>query len=247
MAFDWISIVFIALFALFMLIGLIRGGAKEFWRIVFQAVAIGLAFALCKIVGKMLFNAGLGNAIGNPVRTFFLSKVEYGSDTVDVALLDQATRTSIYNSLNLPAFIQSAFDSLVVSFIPESGTVVVAEPFVNATAMAACIGIGFLAVYILISIIGFIVQCFINAIQAKNGGKPGFVGRILGLVVGAIHAFGIIWAICLVLNILFTFDLPFVATLKDAVKWDDPNAFSFAKWFMQLPLGYQNILQFFVH
>ena len=247
MMFDWLSIVFIAIFVLFMLIGFIRGGAKEFWRLIFQALAIGLAFALCKAVGKMIYNMGLGNAIGDPVRSLFLSKVEYGGQEVDVALLDEATRQSVYGSLGIPSFIQKAFDAMVVEFIPETGTVVVAEPFVKAIATAACTGIGFLSIYIIVAIIGGIVQLIINKIQKANGNKPGIVGRILGLVVGFVHSAAIIWVVALVFNILFTFDIPFIADLQTAIGWNDPSKWTFAKWIMTMPLGYQQILQFFVH
>ncbi|MCR5490681.1 MAG: hypothetical protein K6F32_00955 [Bacilli bacterium] len=244
---DWISIAYIAIIGIFVLIGLFRGGTREFWKLVFQAIAIALAFALCKSVGLMLKSTGVGGLFHDPIYDYFLSKVDYGGEEVSVTLLDEATRTDIYNALGLPAFIHSAFDKLVVLNIPETGTVVAAEPFVNGTISAICTGLGFLALYLLVALIGGIVQMFIAGYLKKNDNKPGFIGRLLGAVVGVIRAAGLLWVVSLVFRILFTFEIPMMDSIKTMIGWGDDSVFSFAKFFMNLPLGYEGILQFFVH
>ena len=248
MGIDWISIAFFVIIGLCVIIGIVRGGAKDFWGLVVQAAAIGVAFMLCHLFGNLFYGINpLHDVLYNPIRDFLLPV--FGDDATMVVTAEDLTtgvRQGYYTQLNLPEFIIKAYDAEVLLRMPE-GEFEAIVPFVNALISLICTGIGFLIVYLLVFIMGAIIVGAIFRARKDKSKKPGFISRLLGIVVGAIKAAGILWVICLVLNIFIKLNLPFMDPVLEMIKYNDDSAFTFAKWCMTSPFGYDAILGFFIH
>ncbi len=249
MGIDWISIAFFVIIGLCVIIGIVRGGAKDFWGLVVQAAAIGLAFMLCHLFGNLFYGINpLRNALYNPIRDFLLPV--FGDDATMMVTAEDLTtgvRAGFYDQLHLPDFIVKAYDAEVLLRMPE-GEFEAIVPFVLALVSLICTGIGFLIVYLLVFLIGaLIVGAIFRARKAKGHKKPGVISRLLGIIVGGVKAAGIIWTICLVLNIFIKLNLPFINPVLEMIKYNDPSAMTFAKWVLTSPFGYDAILGFFIH
>ena len=246
---DWISIAFIAILSICALVGFVRGGARDLLKLIVQAAAVGLAMLTCKLIGNILYGiTPLHDVLFNPIRSF-LEPIfgEYASQMVTEADLTEGVRYGFYDSMKVPAFLTAPYDAAVVDRIPQ-GEFELIFPFTDALVSLLLTGIGFLVIYLLVLLIGSLILGAIFKAN-KNGEKkkPGIVSRFLGIIVGAARGAVILWAVSLVLHIFFLMDLSFSSFLMDMVGYNDPNSASFAKWFMTLPLGYDQILAFFIH
>ena len=248
---DWISIAFFAIIGLCIIVGIVRGGAKDFWRLLVQAIAIVVAFMLCHLFGNLFYNINpLHDVLYNPIRDFLLPI--FGDDATMIVTADDLTvgvRSGFYTQLNLPEFVIKAYDAEVLLRMPE-GEFEAIVPFVNGIVSLICTGLGFLIVYLVVIIIGGIITSAIfRASKGPDGKpkKPGAISRLLGIVVGAIKAAGIIWTICLVLNVFIKLNLPFIEPVAKMIGLGDDSVQSFAKWCITSPFFYDEILGFFFH
>ena len=148
---DWISIAYFAIIGICVIIGLVRGGARDFWRLLVQAAAIGLAFALCHFLGDILYNiTGLHDLLYGPIEKFLEPILgDYAHQMVNQEILSEGVRNGFYTDMHLPEIFVAPFDEAVVAHMPE-GEFEAIIPFTNALVSLIYVGIAFLVIYLLV-------------------------------------------------------------------------------------------------
>ncbi len=267
--FDWISVAFLVIIIVRIVMGFFNGGFKTLMKIVVIAAAIGLAFALCKFVGTMIGNMGLHDTIQNALfDTLSKSNETLGKemtnadlDTLYVywkAMGNTGDKTDMitellhegYTKMYLPTGIYTTLDNMILAGIPAETDLTTTFTFAGIISSfvtnAALVGIGFLAVFLIIAIVGLIVIAIVSHFMKLAGKKPGLVNRLLGIVIGVGYAFIICWTMSIGIKSLMTAFPVFTDFVYNSCKLEDDNYWSISKFFININFGYSDLLNWFL-
>ena len=267
--FDWISIAFWVIIALRVIMGFVNGGFKTLMKIIVLAAAIGLAFALCKIVGTWIGNMGLHASIENALFSNLSKSNETLGKTMTQADLDAlylywkaagnlGTKQDMivellhqgYGTMYIPSGIYGTLDNMILGALPAETDLTTTFAFAGIiskiVADAALVGIGFLAVFLVILIIGLIIVALIFRGRKLAGKKPGFLNRLLGVAIGAGYGFFICWTASIGIKSLMTAFPPFNDWINTSMQLANNGYWNIGKFFMNINFGYSDLLNWFL-
>lgn len=267
--FDWISIAFWVIIALRVIMGFVNGGFKTLMKIIVLAAAIGLAFALCKIVGTWIGNMGLHASIENALFSNLSKSNETLGKTMTQADLDAlylywkaagnlGTKQDMivellhqgYGTMYIPSGIYGTLDNMILGALPAETDLTTTFSFAGIiskiVADAALVGIGFLAVFLVILIIGLIIVALIFRGRKLAGKKPGFLNRLLGVAIGAGYGFFICWTASIGIKSLMTAFPPFNDWINTSMQLANNGYWNIGKFFMNINFGYSDLLNWFL-
>lgn len=198
-AFDWLSAILILIVAVFMLEGIIKGGAKTFLNQFGGLIVTILSFIAAMYLCNLLVDYDFANFIKDPVRDFFTG---IGGDIMgEVHTRDEVLfvltngNYSFLKGVGIPDFVCPFIVSFLGSCIPETDvTLSVADYFARGVAALAIAIVVFIVVSIILSIILGAIKRAVRKRQKVK--KPGFFSRLLGLIFGT--AMGVVWALIVV-------------------------------------------------
>ena len=267
--FDWISIAFWVIIALRVIMGFVNGGFKTLMKIIVLAAAIGLAFALCKIVGTWIGNMGLHASIENALFSSLSKSNETLGKTMTQADLDAlylywkaagnlGTKQDMivellhqgYGTMYIPSGIYGTLDNMILGALPAETDLTTTFSFAGIiskiVADAALVGIGFLAVFLVILIIGLIIVALVFRGRKLAGKKPGFLNRLLGVAIGAGYGFFICWTASIGIKSLMTAFPPFNDWINTSMQLANNGYWNIGKFFMNINFGYSDLLNWFL-
>ena len=267
--FDWISIAFWVIIALRVIMGFVNGGFKTLMKIIVLAAAIGLAFALCKIVGTWIGNMGLHASIENALFSNLSKSNETLGKTMTQADLDAlylywkaagnlGTKQDMivellhqgYGTMYIPSGIYGTLDNMILGALPAETDLTTTFTFAGIiskiVADAALVGIGFLAVFLVILIIGLIIVALVFRGRKLAGKKPGFLNRLLGVAIGAGYGFFICWTASIGIKSLMTAFPPFNDWINTSMQLANNGYWNIGKFFMNINFGYSDLLNWFL-
>ena len=267
--FDWISIAFWVIIALRVIMGFVNGGFKTLMKIIVLAAAIGLAFALCKIVGTWIGNMGLHASIENALFSNLSKSNETLGKTMTQADLDAlylywkatgnlGTKQDMivellhqgYGTMYIPSGIYGTLDNMILGALPAETDLTTTFSFAGIiskiVADAALVGIGFLAVFLVILIIGLIIVALVFRGRKLAGKKPGFLNRLLGVAIGAGYGFFICWTASIGIKSLMTAFPPFNDWINTSMQLANNGYWNIGKFFMNINFGYSDLLNWFL-
>jgi hypothetical protein len=267
--FDWISIAFWIIIALRVIMGFVNGGFKTLMKIIVLAAAIGLAFALCKIVGTWIGNMGLHASIENALFSNLSKSNETLGKTMTQADLDAlylywkaagnlGTKQDMivellhqgYGTMYIPSGIYGTLDNMILGALPAETDLTTTFSFAGIiskiVADAALVGIGFLAVFLVILIIGLIIVALVFRGRKLAGKKPGFLNRLLGVAIGAGYGFFICWTASIGIKSLMTAFPPFNDWINTSMQLANNGYWNIGKFFMNINFGYSDLLNWFL-
>lgn len=269
--FDYISTIMIVVLVLGILIGVFRGGFKMISGAIIVAAGIIAGIFLSKLVAGWILNSDMGRGINSWLFNLIADKVNVqvgpaitvtGRDMItesQLAAMNTAGKAfsgdpnfdllhSAYQSISLPSAFWTTFDELINNAIKayDGAQFALAQPVADIVTNASCYAIAFAAIFVGVLIIGGIVLLIIRIVLKASGHKPGLLSRLIGGIAGLAIAAVIVWAGCLTLNLLMMMENDVSSHLKAVMRIDDPNAWTFAKWLCQAPLGYNQIISFFI-
>ena len=267
--FDWISIAFWVIIALRVIMGFVNGGFKALMKIIVLAAAIGLALALCKIVGTWIGNMGLHASIENALFSNLSKSNETLGKTMTQADLDAlylywkaagnlGTKQDMivellhqgYGTMYIPSGIYGTLDNMILGALPAETDLTTTFAFAGIiskiVADAALVGIGFLAVFLVILIIGLIIVALVFRGRKLAGKKPGFLNRLLGVAIGAGYGFFICWTASIGIKSLMTAFPPFNDWINTSMQLANNGYWNIGKFFMNINFGYSDLLNWFL-
>lgn len=267
--FDWISIAFWVIIALRVIMGFVNGGFKTLMKIIVLAAAIGLAFALCKIVGTWIGNMGLHASIENALFSNLSKSNETLGKTMTQADLDAlylywkaagnlGTKQDMivellhqgYGTMYIPSGIYGTLDNMILGALPAETDLTTTFSFAGIiskiVADAALVGIGFLAVFLVILIVGLIIVALVFRGRKLAGKKPGFLNRLLGVAIGAGYGFFICWTASIGIKSLMTAFPPFNDWINTSMQLANNGYWNIGKFFMNINFGYSDLLNWFL-
>ena len=267
--FDWISIAFWVIIALRVIMGFVNGGFKTLMKIIVLAAAIGLAFALCKIVGTWIGNMGLHASIENALFSSLSKSNETLGKTMTQADLDAlylywkaagnlGTKQDMivellhqgYGTMYIPSGIYGTLDNMILGALPAETDLTTTFSFAGIiskiVADAALVGIGFLAVFLFILIVGLIIVALVFRGRKLAGKKPGFLNRLLGVAIGAGYGFFICWTASIGIKSLMTAFPPFNDWINTSMQLANNGYWNIGKFFMNINFGYSDLLNWFL-
>ncbi|MBQ2069892.1 MAG: CvpA family protein [Bacilli bacterium] len=267
--FDWISIAFWVIIALRVIMGFVNGGFKTLMKIIVLAAAIGLAFALCKIVGTWIGNMGLHATIENALFSSLSKSNETLGKTMTQADLDAlylywraagnlGTKQDMivellhqgYGTMYIPSGIYGTLDNMILGALPAETDLTTTFSFAGIiskiVADAALVGIGFLAVFLVILIVGLIIVALVFRGRKLAGKKPGFLNRLLGVAIGAGYGFFICWTASIGIKSLMTAFPPFNDWINTSMQLANNGYWNIGKFFMNINFGYSDLLNWFL-
>ena len=267
--FDWISIAFWVIIALRVIMGFVNGGFKTLMKIIVLAAAIGLAFAFCKIVGTWIGNMGLHASIENALFSNLSKSNETLGKTMTQADLDAlylywkaagnlGTKQDMivellhqgYGTMYIPSGIYGTLDNMILGALPAETDLTTTFSFAGIiskiVADAALVGIGFLAVFLVILIIGLIIVALVFRGRKLAGKKPGFLNRLLGVAIGAGYGFFICWTASIGIKSLMTAFPPFNDWINTSMQLANNGYWNIGKFFMNINFGYSDLLNWFL-
>ena len=195
--FDLITIIIFALVLIAMIIGACRGFLRQivgFLKVIGTIVA---AIFLCKWVGDLIYNLGVGEGIYNSVYTsdWIQGKpgLEMTLDSTNFPSYEvESMKTMILNEVDIPSFLHGMFKGFLdlPETLPASGGIALGVYVATAIAHLTTTGIAFVAIIIVCSI----VCALLGLIAKKVHRAPGIGGvdKLFGLILGVVICYLII-------------------------------------------------------
>jgi uncharacterized membrane protein required for colicin V production len=248
--FDYLTLIFIVVIALFAIIGLVRGGFKTVAGIIAIAAAVLIAVFVTRPLGDALAAGGLGTSTGNLAYDLVCSKVSGGSDNIEVATFDVAIYHDAYAAFSVPEVFFGKLDEVITAWVAnvELDTFVYAVPLATIISNAIIYGGTFLVLFLVSALILGIIVSLIAKALLKSGNKVGPISHLVGFLFGAAIGAAIVWAACLSINLLLMFDSPISEHLNTVLHLTEGDTtWTFAKWCVTTDLGYTGIINFLIH
>ncbi|MCR5079392.1 MAG: hypothetical protein K6B65_05730 [Bacilli bacterium] len=267
--FDWISIAFWVIVGIRVIMGFWNGGFKTLMKIIIVAAAVGLSFALCKVVGAWMGDLGLRKSIQDALYDT-LSKsnealaTEFTNAKLDtayagwIALGNVGTKQDMivqllhqgYSSMYIPSGIYTTLDNMILAGIPAETDLTTTFTFASIistnVANAALIGIGFLTIFLAVFIVGMIIIALFSRASKLAGKKPSFGNRLLGIVIGLGYAFIICWSASIGIKSLMTAFPVFNDFVNNSMQLENDSYWNIGKFFININFGYSDLLNWFL-
>lgn len=268
--FDYLTLIFILVLVLGFVIGFARGAFRMLGSLIVFGVAIAVAILVSKPLAAAVQNWGIVGNMNQGLFGFIAGKINISFGAVQLTGETQITQAELaaaneagkvyyadpnfdifhtaYAAIHLPSFFYNLVDGLINDAIAAYGTnsFALAQPLADIMTHAICYVACFVVLFLLTVIIGAIILFIIRlALKALPDHKT-LISRFVGGVVGLGLAVGTVWVLCLLINIVLLMDNGFAMHLRDVLRYDDPNAWTFAKWLVQTDFGYNAIIAFFI-
>ena len=263
--FDYISIILIVILAIGALIGFFKGSLKMLGRFVVFGIAIVCAIFFCKPIANAMASSGMGKGINDWLYGYIANKIDFqvGSYHITgdfevtesmISLINTAGRIgdesfniwhSIYAKLSIPQGLYGTIDGSIANLTASyDSSFTLARPLSDVLTNGMCLVLSFLILFLGILLVGHIALALIKIIGKILGAKPSLLSRLLGMATGLIIAAGTVWALCLTMNIVMMMDNQIADHIKNAIKVNEPDTWTFAKWLCQAKLGYNEVIAF---
>lgn len=246
--FDYLTLIFIVVIALFAIIGLVRGGFKTVAGIIAVAAAVLIAVFVTRPLGDALAAGGLGNSTKDLALQLVNSKISGGS--TEITAFDATIYHEAYVSLSVPEIFFGKLDEAITGIIAtyEGAAFTVATPLAAIVANAIIYGGTFLVLFLVSALILGIIVSLIAKALLKSGNKVGPISHLVGFLFGAAIGAAIVWAASLSINLLLMFDSPVSEHLNSVLHLTEGDTtWTFAKWCVTTDLGYTGIINFLIH
>ena len=207
-----IDVVIVLLFIALMVIGFLRGFLKQVLSSLSWVIALVAASLLCKAIGNVLFETGIGNNLNLTINYWIASKGEIFSTPLPE--LTSEYLVEVLNNLRIPTFVHES----LIGMIDFSGfkNMTIAE-FISPKITILLLTI---VSYIVVFLIVFITLKVLAIIFSKivKSSALSLLDGILGLVWGAIQATIIVSLVMLGLSFIIT--LPSCEQINEWVTQD---------------------------
>lgn len=268
--FDYITLIFIVVLVLAFFIGFGRGAFNTLAGLAVFGAALAVAILVSKPLAAAVQGWSITANMNKGLFDFIAGKINVSFGLVNITGSTQITATELaaanaagklyyadpnydifhvaYESVHLPTAFYGTIDGLINEAIAgyNGQAFALAQPLADIMTRAICYAGSFLALFIVTAIVAGIIIAIIRASLKKAKPHIGlgsrFVGGLVGLAIGA----GVVWTLCLLINVVLLMDNGFATHLKDVLRINDPNAWTFAKWLVQSNLGYNAIIGFFI-
>jgi uncharacterized membrane protein required for colicin V production len=204
--FDIVSVVIIALVFIAMIVGACRGFLKQLLSFGSVIITVAAAIFLCKALGELIYNMGVGNAIYNGVlnSSWITNKSELAvelNSTNFPSYEVEAMKGTILGYISIPSIIHGLFKGFLL--LPETlgPTGETLGHYVSiSVAHLATTAIGFVVIIIL----GAIIFGILRHIAKKIHRAPvvGGIDKVLGLVLGVAIVYVVVDAILFVVSLI---------------------------------------------
>jgi len=268
--FDYISIIFIAVIALFAIIGLVRGGFKTVAGIIAVGAAVAIAVFVTQPLGDLIAGGELGQKANGLAFQLISSKISYsvtvagipttvkGDTEINSVILAALNATSsegniwhdIYVNVGVPTIFYGRLDEIMNAAVAAYGTdsFMLASPVADVLTNAIVYGGTFLVLFLVSALIlGIIVNAIAKALL-KSGNTVGPISHLVGFIFGAVVGAAIVWVAALSLNLVMLMDSPASDYLREVLHMTaGDETFGFAKWCLTTDLGYSAVINFLIH
>ncbi len=230
---DVFSIAFLVIIIVACIIGYIKGFLSLLLGFAKGLVAILLASLLCKPVGVVINNTGIGTGIVEKIETTLIDKDEkFGfvlTDDNKEVFINEALDQTLKDA-KIPGVIRDYLKNLLVEKIDVINDMSVAEYIGKGISLFVCTIIAYVVVFFLLIIILSILQKIL-----KNINKVPIVGlanRLLGLALGIIVSLVFIAIVCYIITFLISIPGDMSNWLINTLKLSDElsEESSFAKF-----------------
>lgn len=232
-SFNAFDIVYIVIIILAILIGIHKGFLKSIGGLGAFAIAVVAGFLLAKPLG----NAIMGWSIGKNMHQSFYDFIVKAFSDAATALNAEAIKTALptlYSKINLPSFLQDAFTNIVSTFLPTGeDTVALAEPVAAAATEIACVCIAFVAVFLLVLIVYWILLIVSKAIHKTTDTKPNPLSKLLGAIIKLAEGLAIIYICSFIFTMCSSMQNGFGTWVNEFFALNDNTKISLSKWLIQ--------------
>lgn len=217
---NGLTIVVLAIFLVFMVLGFARGLIKSIFKIVITALAMILAYLLSPIISGLIIEyTNIDNNIRNKIYAVIEEKVEEKiqeelSDSigqVDGALAEQLTQQYLeqepnrnnqidfIQNMKIPEFLQKALiDNNHIEMKQEIGVTTFYDYVSTYLARMVVNAIGFFCTFLFLTLLFNVTLLLMNMVMKLPG--LNMVNRLGGAVFGFVEALLIIWIVFVVID-----------------------------------------------
>ena len=228
MAFDIISIVYVAIIVLFALIGLKRGFFKTLVSFLKGIISFVVSIFLCEPLAKLLTNSTIGANVVIKISDVLNSKGGLFTATITnenkEALLSQAL-----NQIKVPNGLHDFLTSLVV--VPSEGSVTIGEALALSITYYVFIAITFLVLLILVRIAVKLISKMFKSLEQIP--FVGILNKLLGTVLNAFIGLVIVCLISYAITCIIPLNNEVSTFLVETMRLEDQEVFTISKYFYE--------------
>lgn len=231
MEFDVVSIIYIAIFVLFVIIGLIKGFFKTIISFMKDLMTFVLSILLCKPISNLIYNSGLGDKMNSGLYDYFYNKGGIFSLNITAENKDLVIEQTLQES-NLPDSLNSLLTSIVDKFlVNHPDGLVISEALSHTITTYACYAIAFIALFIVIRVLAIFLTKLFSFVEKLP--VIGFLNKVFGMVLNGIVGILLICLISYGLTLIIPMDLSISNTLVEVMQLDNPEVTSISKFFYE--------------
>ena len=231
MTFDVVSIIYIAIFVLFIIIGLVKGFFKTIISFMKDLMTFVLSILLCKPISNLLINSSLGIKMDNGLIEYFKGQGGIFALDINASNKDVVIEQTLQES-NLPESLNSMFTSIIDKLLidhPEG--INIAEALSHTITTYACYAIAFIALFVVIRLLAIFLTKIFSFVEKLP--IIGALNKILGMALNGIVGLLLICLISFGLTLIIPLDLGISNTLVDIMQLDNPEVTSVSKFFYE--------------
>ena len=194
-----IDIIVLILCSIFMIIGFIKGFTKQTLSSFAWLIALVAGIFLCKIVGNLFFNTGIGTNMTDKIYAWIATK---GGETLTtpVTILTEEVLSEALSSIGIPYFIHPILTKNIdLSVVQNISIAEFVSPKISYYLLMIA---SFIVIYLIVFLIVKLIAKVLGDI-IKNS-PFGFIDRILGLIWGFVKATFIVSIFMLVLSLVMS-------------------------------------------
>lgn len=231
MEFDVLSIIYICIFALFIIVGLIRGFFKTIISFMKDLMTFVLSILLCKPIANLFIKSSLGESVNNMLFNYFTS--QGGIFALDIT---SENKTEVIEhtlqEANLPDTLNSLLTSMVDKFLvshPEGLNI--SEVLSHTITTYVFYALAFILLFLVIRILAIFLNKLFEFVEKIP--VVGFLNKLLGMVVNGIIGLLLICMISYGLTLIIPLNLPISNTLIDIMYLENQEVFTISKFFYE--------------
>ena len=228
MAFDIISIIYIAIIVLFALIGLKRGFFKTLVSFLKGIISFVISILLCEPLARLLTNSKIGSTLAIKISDVLNARGGLFTATITLenkeALLSQAL-----TEIKIPEVLHEFISSLVV--VPSEGSVTIGNALALSITYYIFIAITFIVLLILARLaVRLIAKIFKSLEQIPF---VGVTNKLMGTILNAFIGFVIVCVISYGITCLIPLNNEISSFLIETMRLEDSEVFTISKFFYE--------------
>lgn len=186
------------------------------------------AFLLAKPLGDYLYSStGLGSMISNPLNDYLITKGNIFNNIINPDTIGNEIKIGLVEA-GIPESFAPTITNIITPYLPDLGNETLGVILSNGVSKLTCIILSFIILFIVFSILLFIVKKLANKIN--DIAIIGWINRLGGGAIGLLISILIVCVISYFIQMLSGFIPSFNTLLHDHLKLNDPEAWSFAKF-----------------